>query len=163
MSIVRTTETLEAAVDLAFEHDRQILIEAYIDGIELTCGVIGNDNPQALPLIEIIPDSDHEFFDYEAKYTAGITQEICPARIEPALAEKAQKYGVMAHNALFCLGYSRTDMILKDNEIYILETNTIPGMTATSLLPQAAQAAGMSFSGLLDKLIELGIEAHANR
>jgi D-alanine-D-alanine ligase len=163
MSIVRTAQALQGAVDLAAEHDRKIIVEAYIDGIELTCGVIGNDHPAALPLIEIIPDSEHEFFDYEAKYTSGITQEICPARIDDALTKKAQRYGEMAHQALYCTGYSRTDMIMKNDEIYVLETNTIPGMTATSLLPQAAQAAGMSFSDLLDKLIELGIQAHTRK
>ena len=128
--------------------------------IELTGGVIGNRDLQALPLIEIIPDDEHEFFDYEAKYTAGITQEICPARIDDEMTQKAQTYAKKAHRALFCSGYSRTDMILKDGEIYVLETNTIPGMTATSLLPQAAQVAGLSFSQLLDQLIELSIEAH---
>ena len=114
----------------------------------------------ALPIIEIIPDDEHEFFDYEAKYTAGVTQEICPARIDDTMTQTAQTYAKAAHRALFCNGYSRTDMIMKDEEIYVLETNTIPGMTATSLLPQAAQAAGMSFSSLLDRLIELSIQAH---
>jgi D-alanine-D-alanine ligase len=76
------------------------------------------------------------------------------------LTRQAQSYANIAHRALYCRGYSRTDMILKDREIYVLETNTIPGMTATSLLPQAAQVAGISFSRLMDKLIELGLEAH---
>ncbi|MBE9529723.1 MAG: D-alanine--D-alanine ligase, partial [Proteobacteria bacterium] len=95
-----------------------------------------------------------------AKYTAGATQEICPARIDDALTKKAQAVSKTAHNALFCKGYSRTDMILKDQDFFVLETNTIPGMTATSLLPLAADAAGISFSRLLDRLIELSIEAH---
>ena len=123
-------------------------------------GIIGNDSLQALPVIEIIPDQDHEFFDYEAKYTAGITQEICPARIEDKITEKAQVLAKMAHEALFCKGYSRTDMILRKQDIFVLETNTIPGMTATSLLPQAADTAGISFPKLLDKLIELGMEGY---
>ena len=115
---------------------------------------------EALPIIEIIPDSTREFFDYKAKYTPGVTQEICPARIDDQLTQLAQSYAKIAHKALYCRGYSRTDMILKDREIYVLETNTIPGMTATSLLPQAAQTAGISFSQLMDKLITLGLEAH---
>ncbi|MBI5063244.1 MAG: D-alanine--D-alanine ligase, partial [Desulfatitalea sp.] len=115
------------------------------------------------PLIEIVPDASYEFFDYVATYTAGATQEICPARISPALTEKAQSYARMAHQALFCKGYSRTDMMLRGDDIFVLETNTIPGMTRTSLLPQAAQVAGISFSQLLDRLIELGIQAHRNR
>jgi D-alanine-D-alanine ligase len=158
MSIVRSREDLKEALDKAFSFDTTLLLEAYIEGTELTGAVIGNKELQALPIIEIIPDDAHDFFDYEAKYTAGITQEICPARIDAELTAKAQSYAMMAHQALFCKGYSRTDMILKDREIYVLETNTIPGMTATSLLPQAANVAGMNFSQLLDRLIELGLE-----
>jgi D-alanine-D-alanine ligase len=112
-----------------------------------------------LPIIEIIPDDEHEFFDYEAKYTAGASQEICPARIDANLTQKAQACAIAAHQALYCQGYSRTDMIIKDGECYVLETNTIPGMTATSLFPQSAKVAGMSFGQLLDRLIELGIQA----
>lgn len=163
ISIVKSKESLKNAVDEAFTHDDTVLIESYIDGIELTGGVIGNKNLEALPIIEIIPDKEHEFFDYEAKYTAGITREICPARIDEDLTVKAQTYAKMAHSSLFCKGYSRTDMILKKREIYIIETNTIPGMTATSLLPLAAGAAGIGFSQLLDRLIELSIEEHKSK
>ncbi|MEJ2099494.1 MAG: D-alanine--D-alanine ligase [Desulfobacterales bacterium] len=162
MTIVKSPDGLEQAVEKAFSHDPTILIEGYVKGIELTGGVVGNQKLLALPIIEIIPNDEHEFFDYEAKYTAGLTQEICPARIDDEMTQKAQAYAKAAHRALFCEGYSRTDMILKDREIYVLETNTIPGMTATSLLPQAAQRAGLSFSQLLDQLIQLGIEAHKN-
>lgn len=158
MSVVTSREALSAGVAQALKHDTGVLIEAFISGVELTCGVIGNQRLEALPLIEIIPDKAHAFFDYTAKYTAGASQEICPARIDPPLAEKAQSYGLMAHRALNCRGYSRTDMILKGRDIFVLETNTIPGMTPTSLLPQAARAAGMSFSQLLDRLIALGLE-----
>jgi len=158
ISIVKSTDSLKDAADSAFAQDSTVLIEAYIDGIELTGGVIGNDNLEALPIIEIIPDKSHDFFDYTAKYTAGVTQEICPARIDEAQTEKAQTSAKTAHKALFCRGYSRTDMILKDQDIYVLETNTIPGMTATSLLPQAAGVAGITFSQLLDRLIELSLE-----
>ncbi len=163
MSIVRAADQIPQALTKAFDQDGTILVESYIKGIEITAGVLGNDNLEALPLIEIVPDAKHEFFDYVAKYTAGATQEICPARISPALTEKAQSYARMAHQALFCKGYSRTDMMLRGDDIFVLETNTIPGMTRTSLLPQAAQVAGISFSQLLDRLIELGIQAHHNR
>ena len=159
ISIVKSIDLLKDAVDKAFAHDAVVLIEAYIDGIELTGGVIGNDKTEALPIIEIIPDKSYDFFDYTAKYTAGATQEICPARINDALTKKAQAVSKTAHNALFCKGYSRTDMILKDQDFFVLETNTIPGMTATSLLPLAADAAGISFSRLLDRLIELSMMA----
>ncbi|MBW1642229.1 MAG: D-alanine--D-alanine ligase [Deltaproteobacteria bacterium] len=160
MSIVKSKEDLQGAVDKAFSHDSCILIETYIEGVELTGSIIGNDTLEALPIIEIIPDESHDFFDYEAKYTPGLTQEICPARIDEAMTEKAQTYAKLAHSALFCKGYSRTDMILSGKDIYILETNTIPGMASTSLLPLAAKTAGISFTRLLDRLIELGMEAH---
>jgi D-alanine-D-alanine ligase len=158
ITIVESIDDIEDAVELAFDHDDTILIEAFIPGIELTVGVIGNEVLNTLPIIEIIPDTEHAFFDYEAKYTAGVTQEICPARIDDALTEKAKTYAKIAHQALSCRGYSRTDMILNNEELYVLETNTIPGMTATSLFPQAAEVAGISFPKVLDKLIELGIE-----
>jgi D-alanine-D-alanine ligase len=158
ISVVKSKNSIKEAVNEAFAQDDKVLIEAYIDGIELTGGVIGNDRVEALPLIEIVPDKSYEFFDYEAKYTAGATREICPARINDAMTEKAQETAKTAHKALFCKGYSRTDMILKDQDIYVLETNTIPGMTATSLLPLAAGKAGIPFSRLLDRLIELSME-----
>jgi D-alanine-D-alanine ligase len=158
MSIVKTEAEFLPAVDLAFAEDNTVMLEAYIEGTELTGGVIGNHQLEALPLIEIVPDEVHTFFDYDAKYTAGATQEICPARIDEAITRTAQSYAKLAHQTLYCKGYSRTDMILNDQKIYVLETNTIPGMTATSLLPQAAKAAGMNFSQLLDRLIELSIE-----
>ena len=158
MSIVKSTGAIAAAVEKAFAHDDTILLERYVEGIELTGGVIGNRELLALPLIEIIPDEQHEFFDYEAKYTAGVTQEICPARIDDQMTAKAQAYAKTAHSALFCKGYSRTDMILKGGQVFVLETNTIPGMTATSLYPQAAAAAGISFAELLYHLIQLSLE-----
>jgi D-alanine-D-alanine ligase len=159
MSIVRSPEDFNDAAAKAFEYDADVLVEAYIDGVELTGGVIGNDNPEALPLIEIIPREGHDFFDYDAKYVAGRTDEICPARVNADITRKAQSFARIAHTALYCKGYSRTDMILKGRDLYVLETNTIPGMTPTSLFPQAAAAAGLDFSALMDRLIELGIQA----
>jgi D-alanine-D-alanine ligase len=163
MTIVKEKDTLKPAMEKAFEHGHTILLEAYIDGIELTAGVVGNETLEALPLIEIVPNKEYTFFDYEAKYTPGKTEEICPARIDDALTEKAQTFAKMAHQSLFCEGYSRTDMMLKGKDLYVLETNTIPGMTATSLLPQAAQVGGMTFTVLLDRLIELGLERHGSK
>jgi D-alanine-D-alanine ligase len=161
ITIVRSPKDLRAAVESAYEHNPSVLIEAYIQGTEITGGVIGNDGLEALPIIEIIPDQTREFFDYTAKYTAGVTEEICPARIDAELTAAAQHLSIEAHRALFCRGYSRTDMILQGREIFVLETNTIPGMTATSLLPQAARTAGLSFSRLLDRLIALSLEDRA--
>ncbi len=163
MTIVKTQDKLEPAIDQALNYGDTLVVESYIAGTELTVGVIGNREITPLPVIEIIPDTRYEFFDYQAKYLPGASQEICPARIDAALTEKAQSYAVMAHRALYCEGYSRTDMILKDREIFVLETNTIPGMTETSLLPRAAKTAGIPFPRLLDILIELGIERRPKR
>ena len=160
MSIVRSAGDLQDALDKAIVYDNAVMAESYIAGTELTAGVIGNKKLKALPIIEIVPNQSREFFDYEAKYTPGVTQEICPARIDDELTQQTQSYAKIAHQALYCRGYSRTDMILIDREIYVLETNTIPGMTATSLLPQAAQVGGLSFSQLMDNLIELALEEH---
>ncbi len=159
MSIVREKETLAAAIEKAFTQDRTVMVEAFIKGVELTGGVLGNDNPQALPLIEIRPSEKYDFFDYEAKYKPGATTEICPAPVNETITQKAQSYALAAHQTLGCMGYSRTDIMLADGDLYVLETNTIPGMTATSLFPQSAAAAGLPFGALLDRLIELAIEA----
>lgn len=163
MTIVRDADSLAAAADKAFQFGAAVMVEAYISGVEITCGVLGNDRVEALPLIEIIPGAGHEFFDYTAKYQPGATEEICPARLDAQMTRKAQACAITAHQALHCRGYSRTDMILQGGECFVLETNTIPGMTATSLFPQSAQAAGITFSRLLDRLIELGMEAPRRR
>ncbi len=159
LTIVREENHLPQAIEKALEFDDSLLLEAYIKGVELTCGVLGNKELEALPIIEIIPGEGYEFFDYNAKYLHGATKEICPARIDDTIRGKAQKYAVEAHQALFLEGYSRTDMILTDDDnLYILETNTIPGMTATSLYPQSARVAGYPFPELLDRLITLAME-----
>jgi D-alanine-D-alanine ligase len=158
MSIVRQADGLSGALERAFAHDDAVMVEEFIQGREITVGVIGNEELQPLPLVEIIPGDQYEFFDYEAKYKPGATREVCPAEVSESVREKAQHYGLTAHRALQLRGYSRTDMIVRGEEIYILETNTIPGMTPTSLLPQAARESGLSFSALLDRLIALALE-----
>ncbi|MFA5903641.1 MAG: D-alanine--D-alanine ligase [Desulfobacula sp.] len=160
MTIVKNEKDLDAAIALGFTHDDTILMETYIKGIELTCGVLGNDTLEALPVIEIIPGEGYEFFDYTAKYTVGATREICPARINDTITKKVQDLALRAHQALYLKGYSRTDMILSGENLFVLETNTIPGMTATSLFPQSAQVAGLSFTKLLDRLINLAMAEH---
>lgn len=160
LSIVRDPEGLPSGLEMAWAYDRRCLVEKYIAGMEVTGGVLGNDDLTALPLVEIVPGEQFEFFDYEAKYTPGATTEICPARLSPELTRKAQELALRAHRALCCRGYSRTDMMVDraTEEIYVLETNTIPGMTQTSLFPQAAAAAGICFPQLLDRLIALALE-----
>ncbi|MDR2456573.1 MAG: D-alanine--D-alanine ligase [Deltaproteobacteria bacterium] len=135
------------------------LIERYASGRELTVAVLGNRECRALPPIEIVPGDEHKFFDYVAKYTPGQAQEICPARLTPEETSKVSELAVAAHMALNCRGLSRTDFILSEKgEYFLLETNTLPGMTSNSLLPKAAAAAGLPFGELLDELISLALE-----
>ncbi len=162
MSIVKSGEDLAPAIKTAFACDDEILFEQYIKGVEITGSVLGNENLTALPIVEIIPDEIHGFFNYIAKYTPGAAKEICPARMDEALAEKAKNFAKIAHRALCCSDYSRTDMILSGEDIFVLETNTIPGMTSTSLLPLAAKTIGIQFDQLLDRLIELCLERSGN-
>ena len=158
MTIARSEDDIAEGLKKAFAIDRQVMVEEFIAGREITGGVIGNDELTALPLVEIIPGDAYEFFDYEAKYRPGASREICPADLEEAITIRAQNYALAAHHALQLRGYSRTDMIVSGDDIYVLETNTIPGMTPTSLLPQGAAAAGLDFPALLDRLIQLALE-----
>jgi len=158
VTICHSKEELLKGIEAAFHHDREILVERFLNGKELTCCVLGNKSLEALPIIEIVPNSKYTFFDYQAKYTPGATSEICPARISRAQTEEVQSCAVRAHRALQCRDWSRTDMILCDDKVYVLETNTIPGMTETSLVPLAARTAGMAFPQLVDRLIALCME-----
>lgn len=158
ISIVHQREQLDQALDKAFKLDPVVLAETYLQGREVTAGVLGNDDLLSLPLVEIIPGEDYSFFDYVAKYQPGASQEICPAELDDDTTARIQEMGRLAHRALACESYSRSDFILTENGPFILETNTIPGMTETSLLPQAAAAAGISFSALAGRLVDLAIE-----
>jgi D-alanine-D-alanine ligase len=151
LSIVDDSKDLDKAVDLAFGFDPRVVVQEYIAGREITVGIL---EERALPVIEIIPKK--RFFDFEAKYQAGMTDYIVPAQIEEAAAKKARAIALSAHRLLGCAGCSRVDMILdKDSEVFVLEINTIPGLTNTSLLPKAAKTAGIEFNQLCLKLIEL--------
>jgi D-alanine-D-alanine ligase len=143
----------------AFKYDHTALVEHKLEGKEITVAVLGNNNPIALPVVEIIAKDG--FFDFTSKYsqTPGEgAKEIVPARISEHTTREAQDFAVICHRLLGCRGMSRTDMFVTDEGIYVLETNTIPGMTPTSLLPRAAKAAGIEFGQLLDTLIELALE-----
>ncbi len=161
IKIIRHEEEILPGVEQALKWDDEIIVEQFITGREITGGVIGLDKLEALPIVEIIPDrAKYEFFDFEAKYKPGATREICPADLPDTITKRAQELALTAHKALKLSGYSRTDMIVDEaGEIFVIETNTIPGMTPTSLFPQAAAAAGLDFSKLLDRLIEMAIES----
>ncbi|MDR2460217.1 MAG: D-alanine--D-alanine ligase [Deltaproteobacteria bacterium] len=158
LSIVKTKEELTLALDLAFKYGADVMLESYLEGREYTVAVIGNSHPIALPPIEIIPAEGHGFFDYSAKYDPGECQEICPCDLPAKETEEVSSLALKAHRLLGCRGLSRTDFILVDEVFYLLETNTLPGLTSQSLVPKAAKAYGLSFAALLDRLIELALE-----
>ncbi|MNL13937.1 Vancomycin/teicoplanin A-type resistance protein VanA [compost metagenome] len=159
--IVRAPEDFGPAWEEATKLSPELLVERFVPGLEVTCGVIGGSTIEALPVVEIVPKSSG-WFDFEAKYAAGASDEIVPARISPELTEKVQDLARRAHLALGCWGMSRTDMrITTEGEIFVLETNTIPGLTENSLLPKAARAAGIMLPELFDRFIAMAFERQA--
>lgn len=153
-SLIQDLNEIETAFEEALKYSDYVLIERYIKGREITVSILGQE---ALPIIEVKPK--HQLYDYECKYTKGMTQYICPAEIQEELAKEIQKQAIVAFNA--CKGevFGRVDFILDENNIpYFLEINTIPGMTDLSLVPMAAKAVGISFNELIKKIIELSLE-----
>lgn len=145
---------LKKSLSLAFRYSDKVLIEQFIKGRELTVPVIGDE---AFPVIEIKPKGG--FYDYEHKYTKGMTEYFCPAEIDKEIEKKVMADSLKAHRALNCSVYSRVDFILdNENNLYCLEVNTLPGMTETSLVPKSASAYGMSFDQLIGKIIELSLQ-----
>jgi D-alanine-D-alanine ligase len=148
LTVVKEAGAYDAAVSLARRYDDEVMIERFVPGRELTVGVLGG---LALAVGEIIPR--HEIFDYECKYTPGMSQEIFPADLPASMAAECGRLGVLAHHALKLGGYSRVDFRLTPaGELFCLEVNTLPGMTATSLLPQSARAAGIEFPDLCERI-----------
>lgn len=146
-------EEFAQALEDAFHYDECVLVEPLLNGVELTVPVVGNRKPVALPMIEIVPAGG--FYDYEAKYTPGATDEIIPARVPEDIHQVCARYALDAHKALGCRGMSRTDFIWDRTRVVALEVNTIPGMTPTSLLPRSAEAYGWSFEQLVDYIVRL--------
>src|SRR3989344_6539625 len=159
VSVVKTKKELAKAITRALKEDDCVMIQEYIQGREFTCGVLEDKKgkPFALPPTEIIPNTS-SFFDYKAKYKVGGSLEITPAELPKAQTKQLQKLALQAHRILDCRSMSRSDFILKGKTFYILETNTIPGMTGTSLLPQAAKAAGIDFPSLLDLIVHASLQ-----
>jgi len=157
ISIARNAKELWDAIGIALKQDNQVLIEEYIEGVEITVGILGNKNLQALPVVEIRPKN--KFFDFQAKYDSNFCEEIVPAEISEQTAREAQELAKKVYKILGCKGFGRIDMILKNRvEPYVLEINTIPGLTPNSLLPKAASAAGIAFPTLLEKIINFALE-----
>jgi D-alanine-D-alanine ligase len=154
LSIVKRADELQAAVDEAFCFDDEVMIEQFIAGRELTVGILGGD---ALPVGEIIPK--HEIYDYECKYTAGMAVEEFPARLSATEAASVQDLARKAFSALKLRGCARIDFrMAPDGTFYCLEANTLPGMTNTSLIPQAAAAAGIAFPDLCERIVQLALD-----
>ena len=161
VTVVRYKKYLYPALKKALSMDDTVLVEKFLAGTEVTASILTNLNPPTLPLVEIIPGDKYSFFDYHAKYEPGATQEICPARLDQATTELIQELALKAHQVLGLYGYSRSDFIMTQEGPVILETNTIPGMTQTSLLPLSANTAGLRFSRLINHLVDLAL-AHGN-
>ena len=148
LTVVKHPEEYEEAVELARRYDDEVMIERFVPGRELTVAIVGDD---VLPTIEIKPVK--ELYDYECKYTPGMSQEIFPADLPPALAAECGRLAILAHEALKLGGYSRVDFRLTPaGDAFCLEVNTLPGMTATSLMPQSAQAVGIEFPELCERI-----------
>lgn len=148
-------ESLKSLLDELSAESDQLLVESYIEGIEFSCPVLETPNHdlEALPPVEIRP-KNASFFDYEAKYASGGSDEIVPIPHGPELVARIQQIALTAHRVLGCRGMSRTDMILKDDTLYVLEINTLPGLTSASLAPKSYQSTGRSYSDLLSNLVE---------
>ncbi|HLS60375.1 MAG TPA: D-alanine--D-alanine ligase [Virgibacillus sp.] len=155
LTIIENQDQVPDALDNAFASDDVVLVEEFIKGKELTVPVLGAlGEERALPVIEIIPKND--FYDYESKYAEGGSEHIIPARIDDETTKRVQEYAVLAHQSLGCETYSRVDFILTDDHVpMILEVNTLPGMTPTSLFPDAAQATGMSYEQMIETFVQL--------
>ena len=155
--IAHNRKELTTRITEALQYGGLVLVDEYLSGIELTCPILGNDKPYALPVVEIKPIKG-EFFDYASKYTESGSQEICPAKISSKLTKQIQATAVKVYQSIGCRGFGRVDFILKGNKPVVLEINTIPGLTPMSLFPKSAQAAGLSYSQLLDKIISYAQE-----
>lgn len=157
VSIVEGAAAVEEAIEEVFAFGETALVERYVKGTELTVAVLGNDEPRALPIIEIIPKNAS--YDFDSKYLPGGSEHICPARLSDEHTARIQDLAVRAHKALGCSGVSRSDFIIEENgDCWILETNTLPGMTGTSLLPDAARVAGIEFPELCRRLVGFALE-----
>ncbi|HEU4631356.1 MAG TPA: D-alanine--D-alanine ligase [Gemmatimonadaceae bacterium] len=155
LTVVRRAAELPAAIDEAFRYDDEVMLERFVPGRELTVGILGGE---ALPVGEIIPRK--EIYDYECKYTPGMAAEEFPARLDPAVAAELQAQAQRAFQALKLRGCARIDFrFTPEGEGFCLEANTLPGMTETSLIPQAAAAAGLSFGDLCERLVQLALDA----
>ncbi len=158
LSFVDRDEDLAQAVAKAFQYDSAVLVEEWVRGMETSVPVLGD---RALPPVEIAPVSGR--YDFASKYSVGATEEIIPARLPEAVLGRLQEWALKAHRALGCAGATRTDIIVNGDDLVALETNTLPGMTGTSLLPNSAAAAGIPYADLVDWMVQDALRRHAEK
>jgi D-alanine-D-alanine ligase len=163
ISVVKREEDFEAAVELAFAHDEKILVEEFLDGVEVECSVLGNADPVASVPGEIVPIAS-DWYDYEAKYARGGMELVIPPRVPAESAARVQELAVAAFVASECEGMARVDFFVRpDGDVVVNELNTIPGFTATSVYAKLFEASGIAYPELLDRLVELALERSERR
>jgi D-alanine-D-alanine ligase len=156
IKFARTPADVPGALVAAFSYDRKVLLERHVTGRDLAVSIIEQDGgPRALPIVEAVPEQE-DFYDFESRYEIGRTRFVCPAELPPDAAERAAEIALQVYRLLGCSGFARVDLMLEDDsgELYVLEANSIPGLTDTSLLPQAADAAGIGFDQLIDGILK---------
>ncbi len=161
IKFARSAADVPAALVSAFSYDRKVLLERYVPGRDLGVSILEQDGePRALPIVEAVPN-EKAFYDFEARYEIGRTTFVCPAELPGDIAARTQELATAVYRALGCAGFARVDLMLReDGELFVLEANVVPGLTETSLLPQAAEAAGMSFDALVERLLALALAPH---
>ncbi len=146
---------LPSAMVSALSFDHKVLLERYVRGRELAVSILGTDSPRILPIVEAVPIVGHVFYDFESRYTAGQADFIVPAELDPAVAAEVERLSLETYRVLGCRGFGRVDLMLDESgRPWVLELNTIPGLTETSTMPMAAQAAGISFEDLVAEVME---------
>ena len=159
IKFARTPADVPAALVAAFSYDSKVLLERYVAGRDLAVSVVDlEDGPFALPLVEAVPQGE-DFYDFEARYEIGGSEFVCPARVGDEVAERARQVALDVYRVLGCYGFARVDLMLDpaSGELTVLEANAIPGLTETSLLPQAAEAAGIDFDSLIERILETAL------
>jgi D-alanine-D-alanine ligase len=158
IKFARTAADVPTALVAAFSYDRKVLLERYVEGRELAVSILDDLDPGqpavALPIVEAVPEQE-DFYDFEARYEIGRTRFVCPAELDDAVAARAGEMALATYSLLGCAGFARVDLMLEasSGELFVLEVNPIPGLTETSLLPQAAEAAGISFDELVERVL----------
>jgi len=161
VSKVHDASELSGALELAARYDRRIIVEQYLPGREIECSVLGNDDPIASVVGEVIPG--HEFYNYEAKYVDDSSRLLIPAPLTPEQSDEIRRTAITAYTAIDCAGLARVDFFLVDGTLYLNEINTIPGFTRISMYPKLWEASGVSYADLVDRLIALAIDRHAEK